>query len=53
VLNAAGLNRQRTPHQVQVVCARGDSRPVVETRMAGWRSVAELDRFATKGRKSP
>ena len=36
MLNAAGLNRQRTPHQVQMVCARGDSRPVVESHMASW-----------------
>jgi hypothetical protein len=30
VLNKAGLNRQRTPHQVQLACAY--SRPVVESQ---------------------
>jgi hypothetical protein len=34
VLNAAGLNRQRTPHQVQLACACGYSRPVVESHIA-------------------
>lgn len=33
-LNAAGLNRQRTPHQVQLACACGYSRPVVESHIA-------------------
>jgi hypothetical protein len=33
-LNAAGLNRQRTPHQVQLACACGSSRPVVESHIA-------------------
>ena len=30
-LNASGLNRKRTPYQVQVACACGYSRPVVES----------------------
>jgi hypothetical protein len=34
VLNAAGLNRQRTPYQVQLACACGYSRPVVESHIA-------------------
>jgi hypothetical protein len=34
VLNEAGLNRQRTPHQVQLACACGYSRPVVERHIA-------------------
>ena len=34
VLNAAGLNHQRTPHQVQLACACGYSRPVVESHIA-------------------
>jgi hypothetical protein len=34
ILNAAGLNRQRTPYQVQVACASGYSRPVVESHIA-------------------
>jgi hypothetical protein len=34
VLNAAGLNRRRTPHQVQLACACGYSRPVVESHIA-------------------
>jgi hypothetical protein len=33
-LNEAGLNRQRTPHQVQLACACGYSRPVVESHIA-------------------
>jgi hypothetical protein len=33
-LNAAGLNRQRTPYQVQLACACGYSRPVVESHIA-------------------
>jgi hypothetical protein len=33
-LNAAGLNRKRTPYQVQVACACGYSRPVVESHIA-------------------
>jgi hypothetical protein len=33
-LNAAGLNRKRTPHQVQLACACGYSRPVVESHIA-------------------
>jgi hypothetical protein len=28
LLNEAGLNRKRTPHQVQLACACGYSRPV-------------------------
>ena len=34
LLNAAGLNRIRTPHQVQLACASGSSRPVVESHIA-------------------
>jgi hypothetical protein len=34
ILNAAGFNRQRTPHQVQLACASGYSRPVVESHIA-------------------
>jgi len=33
-LNEAGLNRQRTPHQMQLACACGYSRPVVESHIA-------------------
>ena len=34
MLNEVGLNRQRTPHQVQLACACGYSRPVVESHIA-------------------
>jgi hypothetical protein len=34
VLNKAGVNRQRTPRQVQLACACGYSRPVVESHIA-------------------
>ena len=34
LLNAAGLNRIRTPHQVHLACATGYSRPVVESHIA-------------------
>src|SRR5262249_49953765 len=34
ILNAAGLNRIRTPYQVQLACASGSSRPVVESHIA-------------------
>jgi Transposase DDE domain len=34
ILNEAGLNRIRTPHQVHVACACGYSRPVVESHIA-------------------
>lgn len=34
VLNKAGLNRKRTPHQVQLAYACGYSRPVVESHIA-------------------
>jgi hypothetical protein len=34
LLNAAGLNRKRTPYQVQLACACGYSRPVVESHIA-------------------
>jgi hypothetical protein len=34
ILNASGLNRLRTPHQVHLAWARGDSRPVVEGHIA-------------------
>jgi hypothetical protein len=33
-LNTAGLNRKRTPYQVQLACAGGYSRPVVESHIA-------------------
>ena len=34
LLNASGLNRIRTPHQVHLACASGYSRPVVEGHIA-------------------
>jgi hypothetical protein len=34
ILNEAGLNRRRTPHQVHLACASGYSRPVVESHIA-------------------
>jgi hypothetical protein len=34
ILNASGLNRLRTPHQVHLACASGYSRPVVEGHIA-------------------
>lgn len=34
ILNASGLNRIRTPHQVQLACACGYSRPVIESHIA-------------------
>jgi Transposase DDE domain len=34
ILNEAALNRQRTPYQVQLACACGYSRPVVESHIA-------------------
>ena len=34
LLNSAGLNRKRTPYQVQLACACGYSRPVVESHIA-------------------
>jgi hypothetical protein len=34
ILNASGLNRIRTPHQVQLACISGYSRPVVEGHIA-------------------
>jgi hypothetical protein len=34
ILDTAGLHRQRTPHQVQLACACGYSRPVVESHIA-------------------
>jgi hypothetical protein len=34
ILTAAGLDRQRTPAQVQLACACGYSRPVVESHIA-------------------
>ncbi len=34
ILQAAGLTRQRTPYQVQLACACGYSRPVVESHIA-------------------
>jgi hypothetical protein len=35
MLAEAGLNRKRTPHQGQIACACGYSRPVVESIIAG------------------
>ncbi len=34
ILNEANLNRKRTPYQVQLACASGYSRPVVESHIA-------------------
>ncbi|MGE3541861.1 MAG: transposase [Candidatus Tectimicrobiota bacterium] len=34
LLNEAGLHRKRTPSQVQLACASGHSRPVVESHIA-------------------
>ena len=34
ILNASGLNRIRTPHQVHLACASGYSRPVVKSHIA-------------------
>ena len=34
MLHEAGLHHQRTPHQVHLACAGGDSRPVVESLIA-------------------
>jgi len=34
ILNASGLHRTRTPHQVHLACASGYSRPVVEGHIA-------------------
>ena len=34
ILTEAGLHRQRTPYQVQLACAGGYSRPVVESHIA-------------------
>jgi hypothetical protein len=34
ILNEAGLNRKRTPYQVQLACTSGYSRPVVESHIA-------------------
>jgi hypothetical protein len=34
ILNTSGLNRIRTPYQVQLACASGYSRPVVESHIA-------------------
>jgi hypothetical protein len=34
ILNASGLNRLRTPHQVHLACASDNSRPVVESHIA-------------------
>jgi hypothetical protein len=34
ILASAGLHRKRTPHQVQLACAAGYSRPVVESMIA-------------------
>jgi hypothetical protein len=44
LLNEAGLNRKRTPHQVQLACASGYSRPVVESHIASllWRGAGQV-----------
>src|SRR5262249_48197769 len=34
ILNEAGLHRKRTPYQVQLACACGYSRPVLESHIA-------------------
>jgi len=34
ILHEAGLNRKRTPHQAQIACACGYSRPIVESLIA-------------------
>lgn len=34
ILNASGLNRIRTPHQVHLASASGYSRPVIEGHIA-------------------
>jgi hypothetical protein len=34
MLSEAGLNNRRTPHQVQIACACGYSRPIVESLIA-------------------
>jgi hypothetical protein len=34
ILHTAGLHRKRTPYQVHLACARGYSRPVVESHIA-------------------
>jgi hypothetical protein len=34
ILNEADLNRKRTPYQVQLACASGYSRPVIESHIA-------------------
>ena len=34
ILNEAGFNRKRTPHQVHLACLCGSSRPVVESHIA-------------------
>ncbi len=45
ILTKAGLQRQRTPYQVQLACACGYSRPVVESHIASL-----LSRGAGQGR---
>ena len=45
ILNAAGLHRKRTPHQVPLAWACGSSRPVVESHIASL-----LSRGAGQGR---
>jgi hypothetical protein len=44
LLTTAGLSRKRTPRQVQLACAAGYSRPVVESIIASWlsRGAAQL-----------
>ena len=52
LLNEAGLNRKRTPFQVHLACASGDSRPVVESHSrVYWH--AEPARCATKVLREP
>ena len=44
LLNGVGLNRKRTPYQVHLACACGQSRPVVESHIAALlcRGAAEI-----------
>ena len=43
ILTEAGLRRQRTPHQVQLACAGGYSRPVVESVVVKYMGDTFLD----------
>jgi hypothetical protein len=52
LLNAAGLNRKRTPYQVQLACVCGYSRSMWKVTLPVC-SVAGPDRFATKVLREP